>query len=264
MFIIDIHSKLQPDPNKESAVLLRAILITLNQSAIPSETPAVPPVQGNPSSEIVTVTGFVYASFLISLLVAFIAMLGKRWVNRYLRNSGGSMIDRCRDRQRKCDGLEKWQLHIVIDSLPVMLQVSLLLFACGLCRHMWSINTSVAYILTSLTSLGVLFYIAILVAGVSSYACPFQTPASIALRGAWKKVQRVFYSFTVRSERMLLWTRQKRNLPAQQLKPWLKPKGLVVARRTNTGDAHCVSWILKNITDLEALDAAVRLAGTIR
>ena len=87
--------------------LLRAILLTLNQSAIPGETPTVPQDPPTPS-EIVTVTCLMYASLLISLLVAFVAMLGKQWLNRYMRNSGGSMIERCGDRQRKFDGIEKW------------------------------------------------------------------------------------------------------------------------------------------------------------
>jgi hypothetical protein len=152
-FVIDVHSKLQPDPNEQSAALLRAILLTLNQSAIPGETPVVPPVQEDPPSEIVTVTGLMYASLLISLLAAFIAMLGKQWLNRYLRNAGGSMIERCGDRQRKCDGLKKWPFHLFVESLPVMLQVALLLLACGLCRHMWTINPSVAYILIALLHL---------------------------------------------------------------------------------------------------------------
>jgi len=78
------------------------------------------------------------------MLAAFVAMLGKQWLNRYMKNSGGSMIERCGDRQRKCDGLEKWPLHFFVESLPVMLQAALLLLACGLCRHMWSINPSVA------------------------------------------------------------------------------------------------------------------------
>ena len=224
-----------------------------------------------------------YASLLISLLAAFIAMLGKQWLNRYLRNSGGSMIERCGDRQRKCDGLEKWPLNFFIESLPVMLQVALLLLACGLCRYMWSINDSVAYTLTSLTGLGVTFFIAIVIAGMSSYACPFQTPASTTLHGPWKKVRRGVVSSGVRSQRALsrivqtlkqtVWsprdsplptTAPPRNIQAQESEPWLKPNDLAIIRRTNANDARCVSWILRNITDPEALDAAIRLAGTIR
>ena len=274
---------LQPDPNEQSAALLRAILLTLNQSALPGETPAVPPVQGNPPSEIVTATCLMYASLLISLLAAFVAMLGKQWLNRYLRNSGGSMIERCGDRQRKCDGLEKWPLHFFVESLPVMLQAALLLLACGLCQHMWFINASVARTLISLTGLGVVFYVAIVISGTSSYACPFQTPASTALRGPWKKVRHGIFSFIIHHKQVLLRTRQmwnrvrsllcRQSLPTtiplgniqvHQSEQWLKPNDLAIIRRTNADDVRCVPWILRNITDPEALDAAIRLAGMIR
>ena len=218
------------------------------------------------------------------MLAAFVAMLGKQWLNRYLKNSGGSMIERCGDRQRKCNGLEKWPLHFFVESLPVMLQVALLLLACGLCRHMWTINTSVAFTLISLTSLGVVFYVVIVIAGMSSYACPFQTPASVVLRRVWKRVRRGIVSLTVRSKQVLprtrrTWNRRVRSLLRQQSpptmillenvevhqsEPWMKPMDFAVAHRTNADDVQCVSWILRNITDPEALDAAIRLAGNIR
>ena len=236
-----------------------------------------------------------YASLLISLLAAFVAMLGKQWLNRYLRNSGGSTIERCGDRQRKCDGLEKWPLHFFVESLPVMLQVALLLLACGLCRYMWSVNARVAYTLIGLTGLGITFYVVIVIAGMSSYACPFQTPASAALRGLRKKVWRGAVSSichfkwalsracqswnpTFRSflRRKSLRTILLENVQVQEFEsslrvgdarrsgPWVKPKDLAVTRRANTSDVRCVSWILRNITDREALDAAIRLAGEIR
>jgi len=224
-----------------------------------------------------------YASLTISLLAAFVAMLGKQWLNRYLRNSGGSMIERCGDRQRKFNGLKKWPLHFFVESLPVMLQVALLLLACGLCRHMWSINTPVACTLISLTGVGVVFYIGIVIAGMSSYACPFQTPASTALHGPWKKVRRGIVSLIVRSKRVLSRTYRMWKHGAQSLlhrksqpmipldvvqvdrpEPWLKPERFAMIRRTNADDVQCVSWILGNITDPEALDAALPLAGEIR
>ena len=201
-FLINVHPNFQPDPNEQSATLLRAILLTPNQSAVPGDTPAVPSVQGDSPSEIVTVACLMYASLMISLLGTFVAMLGKQWLNQYLRNSGGSMIERCGDRQRKYDGLEKWPLHSFAEGLPIMLQAALLL-TCGLCRHMWSINPSVAYTLISLTGLGVVFYVAIVIACMSSYACPFQTPASLALRDLWKKVRRGIVSLTVHCKRVL-------------------------------------------------------------
>ena len=218
-----------------------------------------------------------YASLLISLLAAFVAMLGKQWLNRYLRNFGGSVIERCGDRQRKCDGLEKWPLHFFIESLPVILQVALLLLACGLCRYMWLINSSVAYTLICLTSFGVAFFVAIVIAGTSSYACPFQTPVSTTLRGAPERIRRGVKRALSRAQQSWNWmarpllrrpflstTTSLSDVQMHELKPWLKPEDLGIIRTTNANDVRCVSWILRNITDSETLYAAIRLAGTIR
>ena len=275
------------------------------------------------------------------------------------------MIERCGDRQRKCDGLEKWPFHLFIESLPVMLQASLLLLACGLCRHMWSINVSVAYILIILTILGVLFYFGIIIAGTSSYECPFQAPGSSALRRVWKKIQpratllahpivatsayaygvllshvpypawkkvalpiinlalrfkqaavQVALSVYQGIDNMFVAYRRRFHHPSpvvplegvqQDVRvppdsnpsppdnnpslreadsptrdayppnhntnslctpgdtgPWVTPESLTAIRKTNSKDVRCVSWILRSITDPEALDAAIRFASTIR
>jgi len=291
-------------------------------------------------------------------------MLGKQWLNRYLRNTGGSTIERCGDRQRKLEGLERWPFHTFVESLPVMLQISLLLLACGLARHMAPINTSVASVLITFIVVGIVFYLGIVVAGTSSYECPFQTPASTALRDLWKKIGpritlavppivnafrslwgdillqilrivnalRSLWDVTLCQilcialrlpVRLNIWRRFRRSHPlnaeedlsipwladlcklwkdvqsrilqvtlrlplalklrlrdrfrspplpttqegpsvSQEITPWLTTKDLVPYLRNNANDVRCVSWILRNITDPEAIDAAVRLAGTVR
>jgi hypothetical protein len=161
---------------------------TSAQSSSPSTDPSSrrrphrsPSVEWSPRRDRHT-SNLLYASLLMSLLAAFVAMLGKQWLNRYLRHTGGSMIERCGDRQRKFDGLEKWPFRFCMESLPIMLQIALLLLTCGLSRYVWSVNVSVGRVVISFTVLGVLFYIAVVVAGTSSYECPFQTPVSIGLR----------------------------------------------------------------------------------
>ena len=318
-FVIDIYSKLQPDSNDQSAALLLAILLTLNHSAVPNETLTVPILRQNPPGEVVTTTSLLFASLLMSLLAAFIAMLGKQWLNRYLRHTGGSIIDRCGDRQIKCDGLQEWPFHLFVESLPVMLQAALLFLACGLCRYMASINTTVAAVLIGLTLLGVLFYGWIVIAGAYSYACPFQTPASVSLRGLWTKLAprllpaalpiiRTLHILgkitrscifaghlslinllhhvrsgwkrirleTSRIRRRLPWPRSNNSHPflpsvqqtshpdVSKVTRWLSPKDVTTIQMTSANDARCVSWILRGITDPEALDAALPLAGTIR
>ncbi|KAF9647862.1 hypothetical protein BDM02DRAFT_3097359, partial [Thelephora ganbajun] len=78
-FVVNIQTKLEPDPNDMTVAYLRAILLTLNHSAIPGEFPAPPTAWSGPAQEIVVATNLMYASLLISLLAAFVAMLGKQW-----------------------------------------------------------------------------------------------------------------------------------------------------------------------------------------
>ena len=288
----------------------------------------------------------------MSLLAAFVAMLGKQWLNRFLQHTGGSMVERCGDRQRKFDGLEKWPFRLFIESLPVMLQIALLLLTCGLSRYMWSVNTSVARVVISFTVLGFLFYIGIVVAGMSSYECPFQTPASTTLQSirdsrttqkllsnlslpnptssiyaTWMDARRGLVSASrsaydivrhplswefslshilsgirhaatkvgykaiilllqmdqafgnakyrlaqgirrLRRARLLPTSTQDlhhqllvpHDVPGLRVRVW----NLESIRRQNVDNARCVSWVLRNITDPEAIDSAIRLAGTIR
>ena len=236
------------------------------------------------------------------------------------------MIERCGDRQRKFDGLTKWPLHFFVEGLPVMLQIALLLLTCALCKHMATINDSVSSVLIALTVLGVLFYLGIVIAGISSYDCPFQTPGSLGLRRLWTNIgpyltpailpiiatlcglgeivrHKIFHIMAYLSHiniqhhfRSLLERIQRgishlaRCLPRTGLtiRPhlchpplptiqerlhspathgtisWLTQGDLATIRTTSINDVRCVSWILRNITDPEALDAAIRLAGIIR
>ena len=265
------------------------------------------------------------------------------------------MTERCGDRQRKFDGLEKWSFRLFIDGLPIMLQIALLLLACGLSRYMWSVNTSVARVVISLTVLGLLFYLGIVAAGTSSYGCPFQTPVSIGLRyvitqrffispinAAWRNTQEFLVGLSppnpislIYATWMDIWqgliplprhffnilrnpprlsgthvtvpevgyqmiilllridralrnakqrlvrriqrfrragllpttvedTNQQSGIPPDSPGLLVHVPNLEALRKQNTDNTHCVCWILQNITDPEAIDSAIRLAGTIR
>ena len=351
-FVIDVQSKLEPDPGERSEAYLRAILLSLNRSIAPDEYPTAPPAWNGPPAEVIAASDLLYASLLMSLLAAFVAMLGKQWLNRFLRHEGGSMVERCGDRQRKFDGLEKWPFRLFVESLPMMLQVALLLLACGLSRYMWSVNPSVARIIVSFTVLGILFYFGIVVAGTSSYGCPFQTPASVALRNlkdsgtirrrlaimspinfvsliyvTWKitrqglalasrrtydtmrypfsgsislsrtlsaihhAVRRVGRQVAVFFHRIDRAFRSAKRCLVQGIKGFrragsfpviigdmggqptvpqsnpglrVRVRNLGALRKQNEDNARCVCWVLRNITDPEAIDSAIRLAGTIR
>ena len=109
-------------------------------------------------------------------------MLGKQWLNLYASNDmRGSAIERSQYRQRKLDGIVIWYFDHVMESLPMMLQAALLLLGCALSRYFWDVNTTVASVVFGVISFGLLFYLFIVVEGVASPSCPYQTPVAHVL-----------------------------------------------------------------------------------
>ena len=137
----------------------------------------------------VHVQAILFASLAISLLSAVLAMLGKQWLNRYASSDmRGSAVERSHNRQRKLDGIIAWYFDHVMESLPLMMQAGLLLLGCALSRYLWDISIAVASVVIAVTSIGLTFYLSIIVAGVVSEDCPYQTPGSRILRYLGPKV----------------------------------------------------------------------------
>ena len=181
-FILDVQSQLQPDTGEETAALLRVLIYKIDNTTFGNDTPTLPQWTGPPYA-IVQVQAILYASLAVSLLSALLAVLGKQWLNQYASTDmRGTAIERSQNRQRKLDGIIAWYFDHVMESLPLMLQIALLLLGCALSRYLWDINIIVASVVLSVTSFGVAFYVFIVVAGTSSESCPYQTPGARILR----------------------------------------------------------------------------------
>jgi hypothetical protein len=184
-FIIEVNSQLQPDPNEETAALLRVLIYKIDNTTFGGDVPPIPPQWNGPPHMIVQVQAVLYASLAASLFSAFLAMLGKQWLNRYMSTDmRGTAIERNQNRQQKLNGIVTWCFDYVMESLPLMLQGALFLLGCALSRYLWEIDTTVASVILGVTSLGILFYLFIVIAGSVFASCPYQTPGSRILRSA--------------------------------------------------------------------------------
>jgi len=272
---------------------MRILIHTMNNSLFPEAVPNSTAWIG-PPPEIVTVQSLLYASFTTSLFAAFLAMLGKQWVNRYLRNRGGSAADKSRDRQRKLDGFEKWHFRLVIESLPVMLQLALLLLGCALSRYLWTISHTVAGVLIGVTLIGVTSYLFLSLAATLHYDCPYQTPPSILTRRIIRYLTDSDVGF-VRSLRLFIallpsvknigriFGRLRSGIcgvlegfgciPAISREAEHVPLATIVAPSTRIfgnisigwdvcrADVRCISWVLDSSTDADVIFSTVRFAA---
>ena len=178
-----------------TANYMRILIHNMNNSLFPDADPNST-TWTSPPSEIVAVQSLLYASLATSLFSAFLAMLGKQWVNRYLRNRGGSAADKSRNRQRKLDGFQKWHFHLAIESVPVMLQLALLLLGCALSYYLWTTSHTVAGVIIGVMLFGVTSYVFLTLAAILYYNCPYQTPPSILTRSAIRHIMHSDTTFT--------------------------------------------------------------------
>ena len=139
------------------------------------------PIRNVPAGA-VRAQSILFVCLSVTLFAAFIAVLGKQWIVYYTRVATlGSIVDRGKERQAKFAGFQKWGVHVIMESLPVMLQFVLLLFGVALAVYLWDLNFSAAEAVLAVTSVGLAFYTCITVLATIHNDCPFQTPLSILL-----------------------------------------------------------------------------------
>ena len=188
-FIIEVNSQLQPDPNEETAALLRVLIHKMDNTTFGDDVPTIPQWSGPPPT-IVQVQAMLYASLATSLFSAFLATLGKQWLNQYTSTGiWGTTADHSHNRQHKLSGIVTWNFGHTMESMPLMLQIALLLLGCALSLYLWQIDPTISFVTLTMTSLGVLFYLFIVVAGAISLSCPYQTPGAHTLRHILRMLQ---------------------------------------------------------------------------
>ena len=160
---------------------LLKIVASVALGNIPTGADANFPEWKGPDHTMVHVQALFYSSLSVTFLAAIVAILGKQWLNRYTSVGHGSIIDRGRDRKCKMDGIVTWKFDLVMECLPLMLQVALLLFGYALSKYLSSINKAIAGIIIGFITSGLLFYLLLVSVATFSYNCPFQTPISLIL-----------------------------------------------------------------------------------
>ena len=104
-FILQVQSGFQPDPNEETAALLRVLIYEIDNTTFGGTVPTASQWTG-PLHTVVHVRAIHFASLSASLFAVFLAMLSKQWLDRYASTDvRGSALERNQNRQRKFDGV---------------------------------------------------------------------------------------------------------------------------------------------------------------
>lgn len=178
-FLAITTPRLEPD-NLE--LTLRAIVQLSHQlsnlsSSNSFNTPYDPPEFFAPSN-VGHVNVLFYTSLSLILFAAFLSMVIKTWLQNFDRGMRAITSPEMRAKERECryQSLMRWRVHWVVALLPFLVQLSLGVFAAGLFLFLKPLHTPSAYIILSISSLALLFYLVVTLIPFTDEFSPFSLP----------------------------------------------------------------------------------------
>ena len=121
------------------------------------------------------------------ILAAFIAMLIKSWGREFDRGLWAMSIpeQRAKTREFRYLGMERWKLPEMVGIPPLLVQISLLLFAIGLVIFLSQISEPSFGVTPSIFGVGIFYYVMTTTISVLVTSSLFHSPLSRTLSKAY-------------------------------------------------------------------------------
>ncbi|KAH0591603.1 hypothetical protein H2248_001656 [Termitomyces sp. 'cryptogamus'] len=181
-FVVETSQASQPDNTQ----ILVSILLETNQllraAGNSTSINAVPPAALAPGSLTYTstidqwVNGLFFTSLALSLSTALLTVLAKQWILSYTSTVSGGARTRALIRHFRFQGLIKWRLGDIIESLPVVLHSSVAVFLIGLALYVSQFSSLICGVVSLITALTFLFYLATSMIPAIFIDCPYRLP----------------------------------------------------------------------------------------
>ncbi|KAJ7455591.1 hypothetical protein FB451DRAFT_1564985 [Mycena latifolia] len=154
-FLIESYKTLNPDSGDTTVKLLTQISLQLTASAnrsmlqLPDSTPFTPPAAS------LVCNGLWFISLGFSLTCALIATLLEQWARDFLHKADmrSAPVIRARVYSYLYYGLKRFNMHTVVEIIPLLLHASLLFFFAGLVAFLIPVNVVMTAITGVLLSL---------------------------------------------------------------------------------------------------------------
>ncbi|KAJ7162494.1 hypothetical protein C8R46DRAFT_1104841 [Mycena filopes] len=184
-FIIESYKTLSPDSGEDTLAVLKQISSQLAASSsgstfsVPTATPFVVPV----TAVVCNVLWFL--SLGLSLACALIATLVQQWARNFIQTAEmrPSPVIQARVYSYLYYGLKRFNMHLVVEVVPLLLHMSLVLFLAGLVAFLQPIHPAVVKVSATLLGVIVILYLILSILPVIYSDCPYQTPFS---PGLWR------------------------------------------------------------------------------
>ncbi|TFK86569.1 hypothetical protein K466DRAFT_443009, partial [Polyporus arcularius HHB13444] len=112
-----------------------------------------------------------FSSLVFSLASATIALFVKQWLHE--ATVQGTSRESARLRQYRLNGLHRWRVGTIVVALPILLQVSSVLYLAGLVILLWTLHTTVAAITSTLVAIVFTSFLTVTILPVLKNDCPY-------------------------------------------------------------------------------------------
>ena len=123
-----------------------------------------------------------FLSLVSSLAAALFSILAKQWIREYIKWNSPLALPRenVLVRQIRIEAWEDWQVSTVLSSIPILLELGMILFLAGVILLLWTLDDVVAITITIFVSLFLGAFAAFTVIPILSTRCPYRSPTAWA------------------------------------------------------------------------------------
>ena len=123
-----------------------------------------------------------FLSLVFSLAAALFSILAKQWIREYIKWNSPLALPRenVLVRQIRIEAWEDWQVSMILSSIPILLELGMILFLAGVILLLWTLDDIVAIVVTIFVSLFLGTFAAFTVLPIFSKRCPYRSPTAWA------------------------------------------------------------------------------------
>ncbi|KAJ3554692.1 hypothetical protein NM688_g2977 [Phlebia brevispora] len=186
-FVVVSYPSLQPDNSQVSIDLLMGIStqlssFTVSGGYVNSTASSASPAPFQAASSAVAINSLWFLSLVFSFAAALYGILVKQWIREYLQ--WNYVLAPAREnvlvRQVQFEAWYEWKVPMVAASIPVMLEMALILFLCGLVIFLWTLESTVAAVITVAIAILLIFTFLFAILPAFSNRCPYKSPTAWA------------------------------------------------------------------------------------
>ncbi|KAJ3557453.1 hypothetical protein NM688_g1467 [Phlebia brevispora] len=185
-FVIESYSWLQQDSSDTSAYLLMQISqqlssFTFSNGFINSTAPVATPPTFTPESVYVRINILWFLSLAMSLIASLMAIIIQQWMQAYQSFTYTSIREAVRLYELRYWALRGWRVGWIVSSVPILLQIALVLFLTGGWLFLQSLNNTVFTPYAAFVAVALFLFANSVFWSAAVRSCPYKSPLSFTL-----------------------------------------------------------------------------------